>query len=106
MFLQRNSHHVARNEQHAGIHLLDNNGPTITIEFKGIDLVNFHILLENSQKWAVVHYFFASSPFSKPALSTPPFGLCIAPSAVADKKVEDICFISFPVVGTISKGLL
>merc|ERR550525_1961986 len=49
-------------------------------------------------------HFFPSSPFSNPALSTPPFW---APaSAVADKKVADICFINFPVVGTISNGLL
>ena len=58
------------------IHILLDNSlrlTNITIEFKGMDLVSFHILLEKSKWRQTVDYFFASSPFSMPALSTPPF---------------------------------
>merc|ERR1711899_258368 len=65
-------------------------------------LVAFTISHRADQKQSPLH-FFPSSPFSNPALSTPPFW---APAAVADKNVADICFINFPVVGTISNGLL
>ena len=49
--LQRNSHPGAHNGQHVCLLVLTScwtmahNGPTVTIEFKGMDLVNFHISL-------------------------------------------------------------